>query len=203
MRNDVSLGAHLNVASENIAVALDNAEHDGLVIVPELVLAAEKTFVDLDRLARTADREITVNIAHVLADQIAHAPRGFVGHAKLALHFLGGHAVPGSREQEHHEKPVPQGRPGALKGRPSSWIDLIAAMLARKATALLYPVIGRLLLALEACQPLAEPDPHKVGKAVIIVREPLVKCLNRWAFNRHSRTPSENGYSVSRSVLTV
>ena len=96
MRNDVRLGAHLDVASENVAVALDDAEHDGLVIVPRLVLAADKSFVDFDRLAGTAKRIVAVNVAHVFADQIAHPPRGFVGHAKLALHLFRGHAVPGS-----------------------------------------------------------------------------------------------------------
>ena len=107
------------------------------------------------------------------------------------------------REKEHHEKPVPQWRPGALKWRPGSRVDLIAAVLARESAAFLDPVIGRLLLALEARQPLAEPDPHKVVQAGIVCREPLIKRLNCGTFAGHSRTPSENGYSIPRFVLTV
>ena len=199
----MGLGAHGNVAGQNVAVSLDNAEHHGLVIMPDLVLTPEEAFVDFDRLAGSADRKIPVNVPHVLADQIAHAPRRFVRDAKLALNLFGGDAIPGGREQEHDEKPVPQRCPRALKGRPGSGVHLIAAMLASEAAAFLDPVIGRLLLALEAGQPLAEPDPHQMGQAAIVVREAPVKRLNCGTFNRHSQAPSENGHYIARFFLTV
>ena len=36
---------------------------------------------DFDVLARTAKRGIAIDIAHVAANQVAHAPSGFIGHA--------------------------------------------------------------------------------------------------------------------------
>src|ERR1700728_547834 len=177
MRNDMVLGSHLNVASENVAVALDDAEHDRLIVVPGPILGAEKTFVNLDRLAGAAKRKIAVHITHVFADQVAHPPSGFVGDAQLALNFFRSDAVPGPGEKEHHKEPASERRPRALEGRPGSRVDLIAAMLANERAASFDPVIGRLFLALEAGQPFAEPNPHKVRKATIVVRETAVKGL--------------------------
>ena len=188
--NEVTCPAIENVTGENVAIPFDDTENDSLVVgCPVEIATADKSFIDLDCLAGTAEREIAVNVAHVFADQAAHAPSGFVGDTELALDLFRGHTVPGRAEKEHDVKPVPQGRPGALKGRPGHRIDLIAAMLANEGPATLDPVIGRSLLALEAGQPLAVPGPHQVIKAGILVREPGLEVSDSRAFFRHSHSP--------------
>src|SRR5579885_381996 len=189
VRNDVMLGPHLNDARNNIATAFDNAKHYGLVVLAKFIFAAEKTFVRLDRLAGTAKRIVAVNVAHVFADQVAHAPSRFVGDAELALDLLGGHAVPRGAEQEHDVEPVPERRPGALKRRPGGRVELIAAVFAGEGSAALGPVIGRLFLALEAGQPVPEPDPHQVIEAGVIVGEPLVERRDIRTFLSHTGLP--------------
>ena len=92
--------------------------------------AADVGFVDLDELAHSADRKVTVNRAHILADHMAHAPRRFVGDAKLALDFLSGDAVPRRAELKHDKKPVAQRRAGAIKRRPGSRVNLKTTVLA-------------------------------------------------------------------------
>src|SRR3954466_15259125 len=88
---------------KNIAPALDDPKDDGFVrgeATP--AFAAQERVVNLDDLARllwrAANLTVTVHIAHVAAHFAAHAPRGFVGHADLALDFLGRHAIPRSAE---------------------------------------------------------------------------------------------------------
>ena len=97
---------------------------------PAAVLAADKCFVDFDRLAGAAKRVVAVHIAHILADQIAHAPSRLVRDAELTLDLLRRDAIPRRAKQVHHVKPIPQRRPGAFEWRSGSRIDLIAAMLA-------------------------------------------------------------------------
>ena len=92
--------------------------------------AADESFVDLDMLAGSTERAVAVNVAHVFADFMAHAPSGFIGHAKLALHFLRCHAVAGGAEQKHDVEPVAQRSAGALKRGSTHGGNLIATILA-------------------------------------------------------------------------
>ena len=94
---------------------------------PPYGLAADQRFVDLNDFAGAAQRIVTVERGHVLADFMAHAPRGFVGHANLALDTLGGNAVPRRREQEHDVEPIAQAGAGAIERRSGSRVKLIGA----------------------------------------------------------------------------
>ena len=61
-----------------------------LVIVADLVVSADESVIDLDHWRMTifaAHRGIAIDIAHVLPDLFAHAPRGFVV-TPLALDFF-------------------------------------------------------------------------------------------------------------------
>ena len=81
-------------------------------------------------LAGSAKRGIAVHIAHVFPDFMAHAPRGFVGHAKLALDLFRGNALPCGAEQKHGVEPVAQRSASALKWSFGHRGNLIAAILA-------------------------------------------------------------------------
>ncbi len=82
MRNNVVLGAGLHDARNDIATALDDAEHDCLVVrLVCRVIASDESFVRLNGFAGAAHRRVTINVAHIEADQVAHAPSGLVGHA--------------------------------------------------------------------------------------------------------------------------
>src|SRR5262245_41447965 len=111
----------------HVAAAFDHAEHDRLILwLAVSVAATNDSFARPHGLAGAANRKIAIHITHVLADQVAHAPSRFVGHAELALDLFGGHAVPRGAEQVHDVEPVPQRRPGALKWRSGGRVDLIA-----------------------------------------------------------------------------
>ena len=110
----------------HVPAALNHAQHDRLGRAEP----ADESLVNLDMLAGTANRSIAVHVAHVFADFMAHAPRRFVGHAKLALDLFRRHAVPGGREQKHDVEPVAQRRAGALKRSVGHRGNLIAAILA-------------------------------------------------------------------------
>ena len=110
----------------HVPATLDHAQHNRLGRAEP----ADEGLVNLDMLTGTAKRIIAVHIAHVFADFMAHAPRRFVGHAKLALDLFRRNAVTGGREQEHDVEPIAQRRAGALKWSVSHRGNLIAAILA-------------------------------------------------------------------------
>src|ERR1700733_2322338 len=190
VRHDMRLGASLHYPRHDIAAAFDHAEHNCFVIaVSREVVATDECFVCLNRLAGTANRRVAVNVTHIEPDQMAHAPSGFVGDTQLALHFLGGHAVPRLAKQEHHIEPVPQAGAGLLKGRPCSRVDLIATMLALERAASPDPVIGRLFLALEAGKALAKPLAYQVGQAGVLIRKALLELADFGGLGSHDGLP--------------
>ena len=76
---------------------MERAHNDSLggaaTVMPAALHAAHEGFVNLDVGADAADLTVTVNIGHVVTNERSHAPRCFVGHAKLALQFLGADTV--------------------------------------------------------------------------------------------------------------
>lgn len=93
-------------AHRQLAAALFHANDNDLVAHVTVALAANRAannrLVNLDNDASATKEIIAVNCAYVFADLMAHAPRGFVGDAKLALDFLRGDAVTRRAELEHH-----------------------------------------------------------------------------------------------------
>lgn len=78
---------------------------------------------------------------------MAHAPRGFVCHARLALDLLGRNAMAGRCHQVHRKEPVRQLSAGFVKDRISTGVDLMAAVLTGECLALAHQVEFRLALA--------------------------------------------------------
>jgi hypothetical protein len=75
------------------------------------------------------ERPFAVHIGNVLADKVGHAPRRLVGHTKLALQFLRGHAVAGSREKVDGVEPELQWRASILERRSGGRVQMMPAPL--------------------------------------------------------------------------
>ena len=109
-------------ARHQVSAALHHTEHGRLAsgAAPTFAgaLAADHRLVDFNMGTATANRRIAINLANVLADFVAHAPRRFVAYAQLALQFLGGHAMAGRREQVDRIKPLLQRRMRPIEERP-------------------------------------------------------------------------------------
>jgi hypothetical protein len=137
-------------AHGNVTAALLDAEKDGLAVavLTALFVTADESLVHFNGLERSAHGFVTVHNHHILADFVAHAPRGLIGHPDLALDLLGGNAVAGRAEQKHHMEPIAQAGTSLVKGHASGRVKLVAAKLAAIGTALGDPVELRILPAL-------------------------------------------------------
>ena len=174
----------------HVPAALKHPDHNGLVALVSrpfaFDFAADQRFVNLDNLAHAAKRIGAVERSHVFADLMAHPPRGFVGHPKLALDFLGGNAVARRAEQEHDEKPVAQAGAGAIKRRSGGRVDLMAAIFANIGAAGGYPIVMRALAAARAIVTVAKAITHDVFKAAFLGRKLRLKLAERGGFRFHA-----------------
>ena len=183
-------------AGNDIAAAPDHAEHDGLALGRAACEAlfstpTPATNVSLVGFHMARERRITVNLCHVFADFVAHAPSGLVGHAQLALQFLRGHAVARRGEQIHGVKPFLHGRPRARKGCPSHRVNVMPAPLADIGWFLAKPIEFGVLSALWAIPLSAVANRHKVVQAGVVVREAIEKVLDgEWFSHCLSPYPS-------------
>ena len=131
--DNVRLKAHaLHVrhdASNHFTAAFNNTEHNRLAQSRATALAGAMTtnhrFVGFD-MAR--QWRVTVHNGEVLADFMACAPRGFVVHRKLALQFLGGHAVARRGEQVHRIEPLLQRHVRPMEWRSSHRVNVLTAL---------------------------------------------------------------------------
>jgi len=156
------------------AVALKDTEYNRLArsAAPALTLplAADIGFIGFN-MAR--QRRLAVNLAHVFADQVRHAEGGRIGHAQLALQFLGRNAVARSGEQVHRIEPLLQRNAGPLEHRSDHRMNVVAAPLAGIGRHLLKAGPAAFLAALLALKRFAVTQLHKVVKASVVVRELL------------------------------
>ena len=181
-----------NDSGNHVPTALDHPK-DGsfdftvLKLAPLAVLArltADVGFVGFDMPAK---HRVAVNLRHVFADFMAHAPSCLVRHAQLALQFLGRNAVPRGRKKVHRVEPLLQRRPRVLERRSRHRMNMVPAIAGvgghlAKAAKLAD------LAALWAGYFRAEPRFEQVFKASTIIRELAEKVLNRWHF-RHGYLP--------------
>jgi hypothetical protein len=160
-----------------------------------LVNTANKHLVDFNNsTARAAKRVIAVHKTHILANEIAHAPSGFIGHADGALNFLGRDAIAGRAEHKHDLKPVAQGCARGGKRRASGRIDLLAAMFALIGATGLNAMIAGALAAFAARMTLPKAGSHQVFKAGFLSWEAFLKLAQGWKFGFRVH---EKSYSIS------
>lgn len=123
-----------NNCRHNVATTLQRADDNGFASgsahMRSALDAADQSFVNLDGLTRPADRLVAVNRRHVLADKRCHAPRGFIGHSKLALEFLGADAVARRREQVDCIEPKLERGARLLERSANGRVQMVTAPLA-------------------------------------------------------------------------
>jgi hypothetical protein len=189
-------GARFDNAGNQFAIAFqhpDNASLVALVTAPHAGnRATDKRFVDLDGFAKAAKRIVAVLFGHEFADFVAHAPRRFVGHAKLALDFLGGHAIPRSAEKEHDIKPIAQRSAGAMERRIGGRKDLVAAEIAGVRPAFRDRVELGFAPAFFAIMREAVAGHHKMLQTGFFGRETVLKLAKCGGFRFHSHYIARN-----------
>jgi len=176
----------------HVAALFEHAEHNRLAFrrVPAALATGQTTanesLVNLDNRTSAANRSVAVNRAHILADLVAHAPRGFVGHAKLPLDFLGRDTVTRSAELEHDEEPVAQRGTSAIKGRSSGRVNLMGAPLTLIGPTLHDAGVPRLATAARTRKVGAVANLKQVVETGFLGRKLVLKLAERGGFLRHT-----------------
>lgn len=185
-----ALGAARYDAGNEIAATLFHADDAGFVALVARPFArhaaTDQGFVNLDNRTSAAQRGVTINRSHILADFMAHTPSRFVGDAKLALDFLGSNTVTGGAELEHDKEPVAQRGASAVKWGASGRIDLRTAPLASIGAAIVDAVEARFLTTLIAVMTLAKAGAHQVVKAAFLSGEAGLKLAKSGGFRAHA-----------------
>lgn len=171
--------AHIgNDSRIDLAIALSNAKHRNFVICSASALAlanaAEITFVKFNIAIKRG-----MIFAKAMANFFAHAPRRFISNARFALDLLGRYAAARLRHEINHIEPERQWGAGLLKDSACHRRNLVSAIVARVGFAFCYLVEQRVLFALRAINPLRIFLLANVIKARVIVRENLLKVLDR------------------------
>ena len=117
-----------------LAVALHHAENNCLVCRAASASAASGAASDIGfiNLDLTIERHFIINLRHVVADLVAHAPRRLVSHAKLPLQFFGGNTMSGSGEKVNGKKPSLQRSAAIFKQCANSRVKMVSAKAAAK-----------------------------------------------------------------------
>lgn len=173
-----------------LAAALNHADHGGVVGLITRTFAGtratDQRFVNFHVPSRTAEQVNAINFAHILPDHVAHAPSGLVRHAKLALDFLGRHAIPRCAELEHYKEPIAQRRAGAIKRRSCGRVNLVGAPLALVRAATSHAAVAGIAKAPGAVEVSAVPDLEHVIQTAFLGREALLKLAKGGGFVAHS-----------------
>ena len=163
----------------------------------------------------TEQRPFVVNLRHVFADKVCHAPCRLVGHAKLPLQFLRGNSVPRSGEQINPVEPKLQRRSAVLKRSADCRVKMMPAPLASVSAFGLEPEPVRLALALRADMALPESDVEQVLQTGFVsreLREEFSDCQARFGlilFHASNIRPNpylcqgDNSEIISMKVLLV
>ena len=180
-RNEGLASSGRDNLGEHLAVALKDTHNHGLSLgaTPREAFdlglpAPDVGFVNLDVASK---RRIAVNLSHVLADFVAHAPGRLVGHAQLALQFLRRYAMPQRGEQVHRVEPLLKRRARVLERRPHHWVKVVPAI-ASVGGHFSETMKRANLSALWAARLVSEPEPKQVLKARIVIGKPVEKILN-------------------------
>jgi hypothetical protein len=125
-----------------------------------------------------AIRAVTIHAGHVFSDFMAYAPRGLVGHTKLALKLFRGDALPRSGKQIHGVKPHLEGRPGFLKRCPRHRVNMMPAPRTLIGREFLNPGKSSVFATFGAFKPKPVAHRHQMLKAGIVVGETPEKVMD-------------------------
>src|SRR5581483_1283838 len=107
-------------------VELGLPRHKGLTMAPEVCGSA---FPANERLVglNLSGQRLTVLGHQFVANEVGHAPCGFVGDAKLALQLLSGDSATSAGHQVHSEEPQMQRSGRFVEDRSCRGVDVVAA----------------------------------------------------------------------------
>lgn len=146
----------------------------------ETALAAEICFVHFDFAVPPTKRPRPFGVQHG-ANLLEHAPCGFIGDASLAFDLLCGNSTARRCHQENGVEPRSQRRGRFVKDRVSSWVNMMAAVVAGVGRTAFDAVMLRnrfAVLTVDALGVEAVLEPFEAGG---IVGELLVKMFDRVA----------------------
>lgn len=182
--NDVLLDKRLQGSAADIRnnfryhlpVALQHPENDCLVrrAAPSLA-SAEPADIGFIGFNLAEQGKLAVNVGNVLADNVSHTPRGFVGNAKLPFQFFCGYAMTGSCVKVDCIEPKLQGCAGVLERSARGRMDMMSAPLAGIGSLGLEAEPVALAVTLWAHATLSKSDIEDVLQARFIGRELLEK----------------------------
>src|ERR1019366_1912192 len=172
----------------NVTLALYHPKHGRFVrsidartpLAPVAPRPANISFVYLDRIP-ASERAIVLQ-HQLVANQICHAPRRFIGDAKFALQLLRGNSATSARHQVHRIEPQMQRRGGLVEDRPRCRMYVMTARLTRPRLALLRRFVAGKFRS--AAAPMAHrmdsifrvtiaPQPLKAGRIIGEIRHEL------------------------------
>ena len=152
VREHVGSGDGIDNLRNDVPATLDKADDRRLTSRTTTTLARPDAAVIRFVCLNDAGEFRGLAVCHELADFVIHAPRGLVGHSKLALQFLRGNAVLAGRHEENCKEPRLKFRAGFVKDRASGGIDLMPAPRTGIRAAFFNRVVAVFLLAFRALQ---------------------------------------------------
>jgi len=173
------------MASQNVAIALDNAEHNRFVVVPDIVFSADEGFVDFD----FASEQSAVLPLKRKPNTMKHKPCGLLGNADGPVKFPRGHSVFAVAEHPNGRKPLIQTERGIFKNGPSLQGELpFGVMAGALPLILILKEADALVTAGRTGDTLRPPASHHVSHAVFGFREVEYRFLKGPWFVFHAST---------------
>ncbi len=185
----------MNVAASeclraDTALTLNRSNNGRFIVSAEVagLLAADKRLIDFHGVLKRG-----FGLFKQLANLAGHAPRCFVGDARLPLNLHSGNAVLRMSEKEDSEEPCFQGRLGLMKDRARKNMKLERAELASPALPACDTVKVGLLMAVRAIFHRTVAVVEKLIQAIVFGLIFSVEILDR-EFGFHVRLPVLIGY---------
>ena len=165
----------------HLAVALHHAENDCLVCraTPASAASGASANVGFINLDFAVKRHFIINLRHVIADLMPHAPCRLVGDAKLPLQFFRRNSVAGSGEKINGEKPSLQRRAAIFKQRADSRVQVVSAQAAAKSAFGFKAIPFGLLGAFRAFIALPKAAIKEMHQTGFVIRELREKFFQR------------------------
>jgi len=180
------IGSH---ESADAAFTLNNSDHGRFSFLVRRasaalhsLFAAKVHFVHFDRLLASAQLRSVFGFIQHGANLLEHAPRGFVGHASLALNLLRGNSASRLRHEVDGIEPSRERSGRFVEDSSSSRVNVMAAMVARvRRSAHDTMVLGQgfALRAIDALRVEAIAKPLKAGRIIWELLLEVFQCVRQ------------------------
>ncbi len=164
-----------------LSITLHHAKNDSLVRGTASAFAASSATANIGfiNFNLAVERQFIVNLRHVFSDFVSHAPRRFVGYAKLPHQFHSRNPMPGSREHVNGDEPRLQRSPAIFKKSSGCRVNVTTAHTTAKSTLRLNPIPFGFTAAFWAFIALPETAVKNVLQTGLVVGELSEKFFQR------------------------